>query len=243
MAKFLERLTGKGDNRSKAQETITRLSSEHVELRVEIENTSLFFHSKLLLRSGAVVLMTPRKLQKHLSEGSWVRVRLPAAEKKDLRLQISSAKQGGSGQVSAEMGNVTVLCKIPGASVVVPKRSADRFVTSQFGDLFLNLPSHPSPYPILDISRSGVRVRIAKSEDAARFPIGSYIEQGGIQLGQKVQVSLLDVHPRVHFPDAVGMEMTVNPDGNSRKILQIFLETMEKQVIASGGEGAKPNSS
>ena len=245
MAKFLERFTGKGENGSKAQEAITRLSNERVNLRVEIEKTSLFFHSKVLLRAGAVVLVKPGKLQENLIAGNWLRVRLPSAEKTELRLQISSAKYGEAVQGSTEIGNVTILCKIPGASVVAPKRSTDRYLTSNFRDLLLELASHTSPYPILDISRHGIRIRIAKSEDADRFPIGSYIEHGRIRLGKKAKVSLLDVRPRVHFPDAVGMEMTIDPNGNSRKVLEIFLETLEKQGFSSDGEGAnsKPNPS
>ncbi len=236
MAKFLERFTKRGGEAEDANAMISSFNEDRTKKRVEIENTPYFFYATPTLRSGAVVITTPERFQKRVSEGQWLRIRMPDSERKDVRLQITSARHGGTGDMATTPDHFALLCKIPGASVEATKRGADRYGTAQFKDLLLDLSAPAAgSYPIIDVSANGVKIHVSDPEEIKRFVIGQYLSKGKIRLGSKAQVDLLDIIPRSHFKNAVGMEMVVNPQGSSRKILEMFLGSLEHK--AQGDEG------
>jgi hypothetical protein len=225
---FLKR--GEPDSGTVAQ-VLARLNESQDTVRVEVEVTCQHFLSKVRLRSGAVVLTCPQGVETHLKEGGWLRIRLPSNGRKDLRLQVTQARYGGSGEMATQIGRLALLCKIPGATVEAPKRAADRVRTDRFRGVVLQIPTLPAPYRIIDLSLNGWKIRPRGEEDQENFPLGSYLERGSILLGKRARVDLQDVIPRHYMPEAIGLEIIVQPSGRSRKLLEVFLEHMLTQEL------------
>jgi hypothetical protein len=238
MASFLDRFKKSGEEAEDANAVISQFNEDRSKKRVEIENSPYFFYAVPTLRSGAVVITTPERLKTLVSEGQWLRIRVPDSDRKDVRLQITSARHGGTGSMATTPDFFSLLCKIPGASVETTKRAADRYSTMQFKDLLLDLtaPSAGS-YPIIDISAHGLKIHVSSQKEIERFVIGQELSKGRIRLGTRARVDLMNATPRAHFETAVGLEIVVNPQGPSRSILDMFLGNMEHR--AQGGK-AKP---
>jgi hypothetical protein len=225
---FLKR--GESDSGAVSQ-ALARLNEDQETVRVEVEETCRHFLSKVRLRSGAVVLTCPQGVESFLKEGGWLRIRMPTNGRKDLRLQVSQARYGGSGVMATQLGRLALLCKIPGATLEAPKRAADRVRTDRFRDVVLQVPSLPGPYRIIDLSLSGVKIRARGEDDQNLFPLGAYLEHGAILLGKRARVDLQDVIPRHYMPEAIGLEIIVKQGGSSRKILEVFLEHLLHQEL------------
>lgn len=227
MTEFFKKLTGGGGkNGDAAQQAISALAESTDYMRVEIEGSSFHFYSRPFLRSGTIVVATPQDFKSSLNVGGWLRIRTSETEREELRLQITSVRHGGTGEMATTTEEVTVLCKIPGAVVEPSKRSHDRMRTSQFRDLFLEISSPSSSHPVVDLSHGGLRVAIGEEADLQRFPLGAALNGSGIRLGQKARVTLASIIPRSHHEKGVGLEMVVDSSGNSRKILEMFLDSM-----------------
>jgi hypothetical protein len=227
MVSILERIRRRGGGGDEAQQVLSQFTEKTEPLRVEIEATPFWFYASPLLRSGAVVISMPQHLQPAVSSGNWMRIRVSDEERKDLRLQISSAKHGGSAHMALTPDQIAVLCKLPGAAIVPSKRSADRMNTSNYHDLILDVSSPPGSYPIVNLSKGGVKIRLADEAQKERFPLGKYMEKGAIRLGKKARVPVLDMVPRCHYEDGVGLELVINPQGNARRILDMFLDHVQ----------------
>lgn len=227
MASILERIRGRRDTGDEAQQVISQFAQQKEPLRVEIETTPFWFYSAPLLRSGAIVISMPQKFQPAVETDKWLRVRVSDAERKDLRLQISSAKHGGTGHMALSPDQVAVLCKLRGATIEPSKRSADRVNTSNYQDLFLDVTSPSGSFRIVNLSKSGVKIRLSDDKQKEAFPLGKYIQKGAIRLGSKARVSVQDMVPRCLYEDGVGLEVVVNPQGNARKILEMFLDHVQ----------------
>ena len=243
MARLLERITRRGNSSEEAQQIISQFTGQTEKLRVELEGTPAWFLASPLLRSGAVVITTPRTHQKLIVSGNWIRIRVSEKERKDLRLEISAAKHGGSAHMALTPDQIAVLCKLPGAAVVPSLRKADRISTGQYRDLLLRVSSPSGMYPVVNLSKNGVKIRLADEKQKELFPLGHYLRRGAIRLGKKAAVSLLDIIPRCHYEDAVGLEMVVDPKGSSRRVLDMFLEHVEQkelQAMATAAPAQKP---
>ena len=238
MAKFLEKFRKRGEEGGDANQVISSFNEERSKKRIEIENTPHFFFSAPTLRSGAVIIFTPERFKQAVSEGKWVRIRMPGADRMDLRMQITSARHGGTGEMSTTPDFFSLLCKIPGASLESSKRGADRYTTLQFKDLLLDLTSPAAgSHPVIDLSAHGLKIHVADPAQIQRFTIGEYLSRGKLRLGSKAQVELLDLIPRAHFEDAVGLEMNVNPNGHSRRILDMFLDSLQSKAKQAANAG------
>ena len=188
-----------------------------------------------------MVITVPQKLKDLLHSQSGVRIRIPNREQMDLRLEITSAKYGGTGAMATQPDFVTLLCKIPGAQIVPTKRSSDRIMTSQYRDVFLELATASEPLPIQNMSLSGVKIRTKEEGSQEQFPLGASMENAVIRLGKKTSLRLDSVTPRCHYIQGVGLEMKVKEEGNYRKILKIFLETVELKLAAALTPEADPS--
>ena len=231
MASILERIKRRGNSAAEARQIISQFTGQMEPPRIEIEGTNFWFRASPQLRSGAVVIATPSELQKHIKAGNWMRIRVSEEQRKDLRLEISSARHGGSANMALATGKITVLCKLPGAALQHSMRGADRLNTGNYRDLVLDISSPAGSCPVINLSKTGAKVRLAKEKLKEHFPLGKYLQNGAARLGEKAKVSLLDIIPRCHYEDAVGLEMIVNPQGNSRKILEMFLEHVQRKEL------------
>ena len=231
MVKIFDRLRKRGDDSDEANQIISGFNDERSEKRIEIENTPHVYYAVPTLRSGAVVIFTPERLQKVVSEGQWVRIRIPDADRKDVRLQISSAKHGGTGAMATTPDCFSLLCKIPGASAEPTKRASDRYITSHYRDLLLDISSPVAgSYPVIDLSAQGLKIHVSNPDQIGQFTIGEYYSLGRMRLGSKARVEIKVFIPRVHFGDSVGLEIAVNASGHSQRILSMFLESLESKT-------------
>ena len=226
---ILRKLRGSSDEGARVNELISKLSEDKTVLRVELENTPVRFRSRLQLRSGAAVLRYPQELQSHIPKEARVRIQVPGETQEHLCMKISSSRYGGSGSMATELGQMKLLCQIPGATVEKPKRAAERFSTSRFTDVVFRLSSGVAEYSVVDMSKSGAKVLTASEEDFKHFPIGENLRKAVIRLGKKASVSVLDTIPRVHYPEAVGIEIVIDPNGLSRKTLDYFLDRLDQE--------------
>lgn len=196
-------------------------------IKVEVESTGARFRSRVLLRSGAVVLTYPQHLEKVMKVGRWVRLRPSDQDAHELRLEISSARYGGSGEMAVELGQMSLLCKIPGAVTEESKRQHDRLSTTQFKDLRLEMAGHPMAYRILDLSQGGLRILLPEEEEQPLFQNGKTLARNAtIHLGAKARVVLVRVVCRYCEKTWAGLEMEVDPEGTSQKMLDIFLNRL-----------------
>ena len=233
---FLDKFTKRGDDDAEvASQAISSLTDNRKTMRVEIEQTHCSYYTIPMLRSGAVVVPTPERFKTNLETGGWLRIRINNENKQDLRVQITSARHGGTGQMALSPEHIAVLCKIPGAAVMPTKRAHDRFHTSHFKGLQLDIISPVGTYPVLDLSTTGMRVGVESEEELQRFPVGQSLKRGRIRFGSKAVVDLQDVIPRCHYEGAVGLEIEVNSSGHSQKVLKMFLDSLEYRQ-----KGTKP---
>ena len=224
---LIDLIKGAGRNAGDALTVISQLSRSKIPVKVEIERTSAHFYSRVLLRSGAVVLTYPQKLERYIKVNGWVRFCPSGETRHELRLQISSARFGGSGPMAVGVGQMSLLCKIPNASYELSKRNAERFNTRQFKDLLLELKGHPSAYPILNLSGGGLRIRLPEESPEELFLEGATAaEWGMIHLGKKTRIELVKPVTRHVEKGMVGLEFQIDPDGPEQKILEVFLDAL-----------------
>ena len=116
--------------------------------------------------------------KKYLETEAWIRVSSIPVTAEELRLQITSPTFGS--QASYQF-----LCKIPGAVAVVTKRNEVRWDTSPFKNLLLAVAAHSFPYRIMDLSRSGMMIRLREGTKSKLFPIDMPLIRPAILIGGK----------------------------------------------------------
>ena len=211
----------KGKDENSAQALLTRLDKGQQLARVELETTPFHFQSTLSLSSGAVKLQRPIHLEKHIGKGMWVRIR-HEEEAVDLRLQISSTQTSSNSEDAPYF-----MCRIPGATTASRKRGSFRYSTLHYKNLRMELPGHSNLYRIMDISQTGIKILVAENLSEENFPVNQDITHGTIHLGKKARVRLQSVTIKHLFPNAVGMIHEIRESGTSKKIFEIFLDTLE----------------
>ena len=82
----------------------------------------------------------------------------------------------------------------------------------------------------MDLSRSGMKIRLREGTKNQLFPIGKPLLRPTILLrGKKIKVELEAAIPRFHSQIGVGMELTLPQDGKSGEILEAILKVLEKR--------------
>lgn len=227
---LIDLIKGARRNAGDALTVISQLSRSKTPVKIEIERTSTHFYSRVLLRSGAVVLSYPQNLEGYIKVNGWLRLCPEAESRHELRLQISSARFGGSGPMAVGVGSMSLLCKIPNASYELTKRNNERFNTRRFKDLVLEMRGHPSPYPILNLSSGGLRIRLPVEDPGDLFVADATTGDGGvIHLGKKSRIELVKTVTRHVEKGLVGLEFQIDPGGHERKILEVFLDALRAE--------------
>lgn len=223
MAKLTGFIKGIGKSGPSVHDVISLLGQQKSAVRVEIENTPVYFYSSVSLRMGSVMMSVPKSLNSYLEKGKWVRLQLKEPEKQELRLEVHAANLAGSAERNI------FYCKLPNAVLDEAKRAAIRHDTGKFR-VFLELAAHPAPYRVLDLSSSGIKIRLNSEDNKSLFKVGEYLNTPArISLENKASVELQDLIPRFCSQDEVGLEMVAR-EGKSRTILKILLEYLDSQV-------------
>ena len=212
----------KAKSHEKALEILSEFSRQTTAVRVEIENTPYYFYSPVAVRGGAVVMEIPVSLQDHLADGGWVRSQAPNSPREELRLQVRN-------QEHLEMGDMAkIFCRIPSALVEPKRRASSRYYTGKFKDLMLQLPDLTF-YPVLDLSSQGLRIQTGEMKYG--FTAGEPLKtKGWIRMGKKANIDLERLTPRFVAPDTTGRGFEMAGDRLPRKILNIFLESLDAET-------------
>ncbi|MCH7478706.1 MAG: hypothetical protein IIA14_11490 [SAR324 cluster bacterium] len=224
MPKFLNIIKGRG-SRGDVQHMLSNLTQKTPWVQVEVENTNIRFISRLSLGSGGVLMTKPKPLdKKFLQTEGWIRISPIPATSEELRLQITAPNFGSAAPYQ-------FLCKIPGAVTAISKRNEVRWDTNHFKNFLLAVSAHSFPYRIMDLSRSGIMIRLREGTKTQLFPIEKPVIRPLILVGgkKKTQVPLETAIPRFHSLLGVGMEITIPQDGKSGEILEAILKVLEKK--------------
>ena len=222
MANWFKIGRDKAKSHEMALEILSEFSRQTTPVRVEIENTPYYFYSRMAMRGGAVVMEIPVSLQDHLADGGWIRSQAPNSPREELRLQVRN-------QEHLEMGDMAkIFCRIPSALVESKRRASSRYYTGKFKDLVLQL-SDLTLYPVLDLSTQGLRIWTGEMING--FTAGEPLKtKGRIRMGKKANIHLERLTPRFVAPNTTGMEFELAEDALPRKILNIFLESLDAET-------------
>lgn len=222
MAKFMNLLSGQGRESKDIVSALQTLDKHKVPVRLEIENSSIRFNTRISVRSATVIVAKPLNLREGLAKGGTVRFKIPDSEGKELRMEVITP------HFNLTNGNPVFLCKIPTNYAQSNMRGAMRFNTSRFTNVTLVVNGHADKYRVVDLSTGGFKIFLTNKEAKEKFTVGVPIHGARIDLGQKASVHLKSVTPRNHRGQAVGCQFEISDEGASKKYLQHLLSSLEK---------------
>ena len=233
MSGWFDRFRSSAEDPAAALAVLTELNGSQQPLRVAIEGSYHTFATRVRLRSGAVTLTYPANIASAVHEQDWLRLQLPHAEPpQDLRLQVSSARHGGSGVLATDIEHIVLLCHLSGAALVARQRKEERIGTGHYKDVAFQLHGGEGTYRLLDISQHGAKARLPDESAHKFFPVGRKLEHGLLHLGNRVQLPVRYSIPRHLVPDAVGMELLLHEDGRSPAVLDAFITALRRRELA-----------
>jgi hypothetical protein len=212
---------GRGEAES-VEAALDRIDRAHLPVHVELERSLIRFNSRLSFKRNAVVVAKPPRLGPELQTGSFVRFKVPETLHKELRLEVMTPHFNLSNNQAA------FLCKVPKAFAPPSRRSCERFDTSRYGDLRLELPRHGGQFRVLDISERGCRIQTASPHPRDKLPPSEEIGDAVIHMGRNVRVELAKARPRTYHGNSVGLAFAVDPGSDNRKLLLHLLQSLER---------------
>lgn len=222
---IFKHLMGGGAKEPKAVlASLNMLDRNKIPIRMEIENSTINFNTRLSIRSATVVVAKPTHLSGELAKGGTVRFKIPDSEGKEIRMEVLTP------HFNLTSGNPVFLCKVPTAFAAGNLRGALRYNTSKFTNVVLTMPPNQAQFRIIDLSEGGCKIYVPGQLARETFPIGSPIAAARITLGTKVTVVLDTLTPRNHRGQAVGCQLTVAKEGTSRKYLVHLITSLEKLI-------------
>jgi len=225
MARFMNLLSSQGREDKQVLAALTLLDKHRVPVRMEVENTSIHFNTRLSVRSATVIVAKPMNLREGLAKGGTVRFKVPDSEGKEMRMEVLTP------HFNLTNGNPVFLCKIPASFAQSNQRGAVRFNTSRFTNVTLMFDDHGEKYRVVDLSAGGCKVFITSKEGKERFKVGVPLHGGRIDLGQKASVHLKSIVPRSFRGQAVGCQFDISDEGTSKKYLEHLIQSLEKAEL------------
>jgi PilZ domain len=225
MARFMNLLSSQGKDDKEILSALSVLDKHRVPVRMEIENTSIHFNTRISVKSATVIVAKPLNLKEGLAKGGTVRFKMPDSEGRELRMEVLTP------HFNLTNGNPVFLCKIPTGYAQSNQRGAMRFNTSRFTNVTLSLGDHPEKYRVVDLSVGGCKIFLTSKEAKERFTVGVPMHGARIDLGDKASVHLKAVIPRNLRGQALGCQFDVSDEGASRKYLQHLIESLEKSEL------------
>lgn len=222
MAKLSGILKLKKSEDKEVVKTLNMLERHQTPVRVEIEGAQIRFNTIISIKRGMVIIAKPSGLIQELKTGGLVRMKIPEADARELRLEIITPN------FNLTSGSAVFLCKIPHEFAEGARRSSERYNTTRFNNLLIKVEELESGFRILDLSIAGCRVQHQSTAIAKLFPLGTDLAPAEIMLGSKVRVLLATLIPKMHAGTAVGLEFQVSPQGSNKKFLQHLLISLEK---------------
>ena len=225
MAKFLEALTG-GLGAPSVPRTLKRLEEERTPIRVEVENTEFSFYTVLSVRPEVVVVARPSDLDpKILVRGGLLRFVVPDGSRNVVRLLVRNPN------FERERGANVILCEIPEEFAEKSKRGENRFNTSRFKNLRLLIPQIDAEFRIVDISPSGCKTYVQDMEDWDLVTMGVPMRFTKISAGDKVQIEIAILTPRLVTPPVVSFEWNISPQGAAAGLLRHLIDSLHSKEL------------
>lgn len=225
MARFMNLLSSQGRDDKEILASLQLLDKNRIPVRMEIENTSIHFNTRVSVRSATVIVAKPMNLREGLNKGGTVRFKVPNADGKELRMEVLTP------HFNLTNGNPVFLCKIPTGYAQSNMRGALRFNTSRFTNVALLLQGSPERYRVVDLSSGGCKIFLPSKEAKDRFTVGVPIHGARIDLGDKATVNLKSIIPRNMRGQAVGCQFEIADDTGSRKYLEHLIASLEKAEL------------
>lgn len=225
MARFMNLLSSQGKEDKEIMAALGVLDKNRIPVRMEIENTSIHFNTRISVKSATIIVAKPLNLKEGLAKGGTVRFKVPDTEGRELRMEVLTP------HFNLTNGNPVFLCKIPTGYAQSNQRGSMRFNTSRFTNVTLVFDNHPEKYRVVDLSTGGCKVFLSSKESKERFTVGVPLHGGRIDLGQQASVHLKAVIPRNVRGQAVGCQFEVSSEGTSRKYLEHLIQSLERAEL------------
>lgn len=225
MARLMNLLGGRSKEDRAILSTLQMLDRNKIPIRMEVENASIHFNTRVSVRSATVIVAKPLNLKDGLSKGGTVRFKVPGSDGKEMRMEVLTP------HFNLTNGNPVFLCKIPTAYAQSNLRGALRFNTSRFSNVTLTLQGQTAQYRVVDLSDGGCKVFLTSKESQTHFPVGVPIAGARIDLGGKASVHLKHITPRSMRGQAVGCQFEVSGEGVSKKYLVKLIQSLEKAEL------------
>jgi hypothetical protein len=219
----LFRLWRRGDEAAnQLRSLLVRLDRQKVSIRLEIEQTQVRFTTALACKRNTVVVAKPPALGNELQAGGFVRFKVPGEGGTEIRMEVLTP------HFNLTNGTPVFLCKQPTRFAQNNGRNAERYGTSRFTNLVLQVPSLPETFRVVDLSATGCRILTPYPRPREKFSLNEQVAGAWLQLGRHVKVDLAYVIPRTFHGQAIGLEFVVDPAGNQHKFLAHLIRSLEK---------------
>ncbi len=205
---------------------LSDLSDRKMPVRLEVEASGINFFTIVSLRKNALLVARPRSLRGGLEKDSVVRLTLPNHGRKQVRTTVVVPKL----KLPMSVRYATI-CAVPEAFCGVCRRGADRFSTTRFRNLHLQLPEVQKTYRVVDLSSNGLRVFTAEDSSLLLFEPGNVVERALLRVGERARIELEQVVARSQGNQTVGLELRVRRDGTSERFLVNLLNRLAQNEL------------
>jgi hypothetical protein len=212
-------------------EILKFLSSSGDRIRVEIENSLERFTSRLVVSKGAVFIDRPPQPTFDMTPGSHIRVLLPGADRRELRLRVLDSRMNIGPQTMA------FVCKP--ARQIPTRRIHDRYSVRRYRNLRLwvagrryrnvRLRIEDESFRVVDVSVSGCRVILTSAQSQQLLPLGEVIRRAELTVGSRMTIHLERVIPRCLNGHMVGCEFVISRDGLSDPYMKRLIASLDKK--------------
>lgn len=227
MALFGGRFTAAGREHRAVLRALNDLSERHTPVQLEMEHNSAGFFTLVSLHKELLVVGRPRSVPGGLARGAYVRLTLPNTGRRQVRLPVLVPL------MKLPVSNrYACICALPDAWSGQCRRNTDRFRTTRYRNLRLELPEAERNFRVVDISSSGLRI-LTGDEDAGLmlFEPGMELAPAHLLVGQRVQIQLERLVVRSRGTNTAGLEMQTAHDGASERFLVNLLNKLQEAEI------------
>lgn len=201
-------------------ELLEHLSLNQAPIRVEIENSLEHFVSHVAIKEGWVVIVRPPRPTLDVSPGRHIRLRLPGAERRDLRLEVALSHK------ALGQGVAAFVCK-PSRQQAPTRRQYDRYSVRRYRNVRLKMGA--TRFRVLDISLSGCKFLLNAWGSQRPIALGVPIYYAHLIVESQMTIQLGKLIPRSHYHRLVGCEFEVAPDSESSRALGVLVAALERK--------------
>lgn len=202
---------------------LNQLDRKKASIRMEIEKVNIRFTTMIAFKHNSVVVAKPPALDNVLKVGQFVRFKVPGQEQQAIRMVISTPN------LNLKNGSPVFLCTPPNEFAESAHRANERFDTRRFNNIQLRISGFAEGFRILDLSTEGCRIHTSFTNSVKVLPKGKTINDAWIQMGNKARVELINITPRTHHEQAVGMEFSVKSGEKDLKLMTHLVALLDKQ--------------